>query len=1128
MGEPRARVGAFIAKSSVMRQALLFFVLLLTHAAPVLGAMAPRLGPSKTAQAVAPWLVSPMIAAPSFDTVGDGRAIPNGIVTALAQDRVGFLWLGSTDGLIRYDGYRFSRIPIAGAPEVYVRALMPAQDGRLWVALQGAGLFVLDAATGQFSRPASGALDANRLVQSDALAMAEDRDGSVWIAHAQDGLDQISADGTEMRSYLPGTSVRTLLVDPQGDLWIGGRAGLMRKRSGSDRIEPVPGFEDQYVYSLYASSDGRVWVGTQANGAAVVQPTSGVVMRLPLAPDPDGVSHPWVAGFVERVPGELWLATFGGGVEVRDLATGRLLRQFRHSAAQVGSLAMDRVPGLVRDNSGLLWVPTWGAGLQRLAAGSLAVQVLQQQPSMSGTLRHPTVMSTLSMPQGQLWIGSGGFGIDVLDVASQRVVRSFDQASGLTDGTVRALAHGVDGDVWIGTQQAGVLRWRQRTGRMEALSADWPERRVRRLATSRDGGVWVGLEVGLRHLDAQGHLSAPMEGGPDARVDQPIWAISEDASGGLWVGTPSGLLRKEPDSPSLRSVDFNDAEASAAGTRRSRGVLDILVAKSGELWLLAQGGLHRGALKSGTWIFETVLNAAEVPQGLGVQLIEDRDGVLWTGRIRFDPKSARWESLGPPEGFTAGNPVWPAGTLMQDGRVVLGSTSGLTFIAPERFEHWSFEPSVVMTAVDIDGRAATVSAKGLVLPAGARRLAVEFAALDFSDPEVLHYRYRLDGQDEDWVTASVNQRVAAYGNLWPGEYVLRVQGSNRVGDWSPHELALPIRVEAAFWQTPWFALLALLAFLSLMLGAVHWRGRRAEQQGRRLQALVEERTNELLSTRNAAESALLELRTAQRQLVEAEKMASLGQLVAGVAHELNTPMGNALVVSSALQEQCLALRSAVDEGRLKRSDLDQFLVTLFEASGLIVRSIGRAHELVSSFKQVAVDRSSSQRRSFDLAVVAREALDMLAPSLRHAAWRVELAIPKGIVLESYPGAIGQIMTNMVNNAALHAFPEGQEGLLRIDAEVLEQTGEVLVRFSDDGDGMEEDICRRVFDPFFTTRMGRGGTGLGLNIVYNLVTQLLGGTISVQSAPGAGTCFEIILPLVAPTGRMPEPAQPEGA
>ncbi|MFN3965986.1 MAG: sensor histidine kinase, partial [Silanimonas lenta] len=169
--------------------------------------------------------------------------------------------------------------------------------------------------------------------------------------------------------------------------------------------------------------------------------------------------------------------------------------------------------------------------------------------------------------------------------------------------------------------------------------------------------------------------------------------------------------------------------------------------------------------------------------------------------------------------------------------------------------------------------------------------------------------------------------------------------------------------------------------------------------------------------------------------------------------------------------------------------------------------------------QVAVDRSSSKRRRFELAVVLREALSMLSPSLRGRAWRVETDLQPGIELDSYPGAIGQIVGNMVNNAALHAFPEDRPGVLRIQSR-LEGEGaasELVLSFEDDGVGMDEATRRRIFEPFFTTRMGRGGTGLGLHIVYNLVTQLLGGRIRVDSRPGAGTRFELRLPLTAPYG-----------
>jgi signal transduction histidine kinase len=399
------------------------------------------------------------------------------------------------------------------------------------------------------------------------------------------------------------------------------------------------------------------------------------------------------------------------------------------------------------------------------------------------------------------------------------------------------------------------------------------------------------------------------------------------------------------------------------------------------------------------------------------------------------------------------------------------------------------------------------------VPAGTRRLAISFSGLDYSDPASVRYRYRLEGQSGPWIETDASQPSAAFGGLWPGDYVLVVEATNRAGDWSPNALVLPLMVEAMFWQTPAFVLAVLLLVLLLLAGVLRWREDLAAKRALRLQALVDLRTAELVQARDEAEAALQELRGTQGKLVEAEKMASLGQMVAGVAHELNTPLGNALVVSSTLHEQAQGIARAVEEGQLRRSDLDGFLRVLGEGSQLVVRSIGRAHELVSSFKQVAVDRSSSKRRRFDLAAVVREALAMESPALRHARFAVDLQVPEGIAMDSYPGAISQIVGNMVNNAAMHAFDEDAEGTLRIDA--VRQGDEVLLSFADDGRGMDEAVRKKVFEPFFTTKMGRGGTGLGLNIVYNLVGQLLAGSIRIDSQPGEGTRFELRLPLVAP-------------
>lgn len=1057
--------------------------------------------------------------APTFEQIGGPRSVPNGIVTAIAQDRDGLLWLGSTDGLVRFDGYRFTRWPADRLPSVYVRALLSGRDGSLWVALQSDGVYRRGAGEADFSRPVSASEDMDPLRSGDVLAMAEDLDGAMWFAHAQAGLDRLSPDGQTRETFLLGATLRALRVDAAGDLWIGGRTGLWRKRAGAEDFEVIPAFEGKYVYALYEASNAELWVGTQDDGAAVLDAGRQSVTFLPDATQPDGVGHPWVDGFAERVPGELWIATFGGGVEVRDLANRRLLRRFVHVPGEPGSLAMDRVPTLLRDLAGQLWIPTWGAGLQRLPADIDAVQTLRSRPGVLGSLRHPAVMSSLPMPDGRLWVGSSGAGIDVIDTSTKRVIASFDASDGLADGTIRALALGSDGQLWAGSQQAGLHRFVPAEGRFEGVSTGWTERRVRRLAAASAGGVWVGLELGLVRVGPDGAIAETALGPDGQPVEQPVWSVTEGAEGTLWVGTPNGLFARLPGAEQLTHVAFTAAFGEGGGAARVSGVLDIVSSDSGELWVLAQGGLYRGVSgEAGAPLdFALVLSAGEVPQGLGMQLIRDRDGVLWTGRVRFDPATGQWQSLGPPEGIDVGNPVWPAGSLTPDGQVVVGGTNGLLFIDPSRFKRWDFAPRVVATSIEMDGRAAALNEGRLHLPSGPRRLSVEFAALDFSDPEALRYRYQLEGQDETWIETDATQRVAAYGNLWPGDYTLRVQGSNRVGDWSPYELVLPVTVQAAYWQTRWFGIVAAAGFLGLLVGAVQWRGRRAERQARQLQSLIDERTGALVAARDAAESALVELRDAQSRLVEAEKMASLGQMVAGVAHELNTPLGNALVVSSTLQERADAFATDLTEGRLKRSELEDFLRVLGDGCGLMVRSVERAHDLVSNFKQVAVDRSSSKRRRFDLAVVVSEALVMLGPTLRLKTCRIDCRVPPGLMMDSYPGAISQIVENMVNNALVHAFEARPLGCLVIKAEQISvpQGEAVRLSFIDDGIGMDEATRRRIFEPFFTTRMGRGGTGLGLHIVYNLVVQLLGGRIEVGAVPEGGTRFDLTLPISAP-------------
>ncbi len=270
-----------------------------------------------------------------------------------------------------------------------------------------------------------------------------------------------------------------------------------------------------------------------------------------------------------------------------------------------------------------------------------------------------------------------------------------------------------------------------------------------------------------------------------------------------------------------------------------------------------------------------------------------------------------------------------------------------------------------------------------------------------------------------------------------------------------------------------------------------------------LEQRVEERTHELTNTLN-------QLTAAQTELVRSEKMSALGAMVAGIAHELNTPIGNSLTVASTLQDHSALFATEMAKG-LTRSKLDEFVQNSQQGTGILMRSLHHAAELVASFKQVAVDQTSVNRRVFRLKETLHEILLTLGPTLRKTTHTVECVVPEDITLDSYPGPLGQIITNLINNALVHAFEGRQSGKITITA-ILAQPGWIDIAVRDDGLGIAQSHLDKVFDPFFTTKLGRGGSGLGLNIVYNLVTTSLSGRVQVASTPGEGACFTLALPL----------------
>ncbi len=281
-----------------------------------------------------------------------------------------------------------------------------------------------------------------------------------------------------------------------------------------------------------------------------------------------------------------------------------------------------------------------------------------------------------------------------------------------------------------------------------------------------------------------------------------------------------------------------------------------------------------------------------------------------------------------------------------------------------------------------------------------------------------------------------------------------------------------------------------------------------------LEARVRQRSSELEQANHELSLALDTLRRTQDDLISSEKMASLGSLVAGIAHELNTPIGNSLLAATTLSDRLDEFKRRMEEGSLKRSTMNEHLEDVALACTLISGSLNRAANLIASFKQVAVDQTNDQQRAFDLRHVLEDTVATFTPRLRRANCSIVVEVDGEIGLDSYPGSLCQVINNLVNNALVHAFEGRNESAIGIRARV-ERPGYVFIAFQDDGVGMSEEVLRHVFDPFFTTKMGRGGTGLGMNIVYNIITGVLGGRIDIDTRLGHGTTVYIEIPLQAP-------------
>lgn len=821
----------------------------------------------------------------------DPYSLPADHVSSLALGRDGQLWVGLDNaGLARFDAgqERFERIQHKrGVPDSLtsdtVSALALETNGGLWVGTD-TGLNYLAPGSGHFIHFRHNRLQAGSLLDDRINSLLLDQQGQLWVG-SKKGLQRLAPDRQRFETIelnaipgqtslpgLRGQDVRTLFQAQDGKIWLGLR------EHGALWLETAPAAAGP---ASSASSASSARTGFAQTGSATISPPKIARWRhLPVQPPPpppprpksmrdastvserpapppppippvtegSGLSHGYIRSIAQPRADQIWLGSFGGGIDVVAARDGRLLRRVRHDQSVASSLSLDSVSAMLLDRSGLLWVGSWGGGLQRYNANHSAFAILRHSPSRPETLSHSNVRSILELADGRLLIGTGGNGIDIFHRQYGLIggFRADNSPTALPDPIINSLAQTPDGRLWAGSQQNGVV-WHELARPGWHAAPGLPDPTARRLFVGRSGQLWVGTGAGLARWDAASGRFHSMPDSAGAAMRHPIIAIAEDQQSRLWVGSTHGLWFWSPGQAGLRLIAHSAQDPDSPASDEIKG---LLVDRNNTLWVSTALGLDRLQSFDGQRArFEHISPRLGRPaQFIGANLMEDRHGKIWSGRTVIDPVKMQLIDLTRADGYDIGTTWIGSNLVTRDGMLMQGGTQGLALIDPSQFQPWRSQPPVVATALKINGRpVAPARLKPvLILPPEQRNFSIEFAALDFSTPERNRYRYRLQGYDRDWIETDAEHRTANYGNLQPGWYTLQVGGSNRLGEWSPHELQVSIQVLPAFWQTRWFiALMLMLLVLALAMG-YRWRTAQLHERARQLQSRIDERTADIL------------------------------------------------------------------------------------------------------------------------------------------------------------------------------------------------------------------------------------------------------------------------------------------
>ncbi|MET3979569.1 signal transduction histidine kinase/ligand-binding sensor domain-containing protein/DNA-binding response OmpR family regulator [Mucilaginibacter sp. UYP25] len=1071
-----------------------------------------------------------------FEHIGTGEGLSQINVAAIIQDSRGFMWIGTRDGLNRYDGYTFTTYrhdeqDPGSLSSSMVADVVEDKEGNIWVATI-IGLNKLERKTGRIIKYKHDDKNTNTISNNILHKLAVDEKGNIWIA-GQGGVDYLDTHTNKIKHYnhdynkpgsLTDNDVSYVYMDTAKDIWIGTFSDGLQvfdKRTNTfksfmNNLQDAKSISGNQISCIFEDAKHRLWIGTQNAGLNVLNRKTKTFTRYQYDPKKNGLASNTIYCLSADDNGNIWIGSDNGGLCILNPETG-IVDNYKHDDIDKSSINGNTLYSICKDRMGNMWLGAYSGGINIFKRNTASFSHYRHS-SLSNSLSNDFVLALYQDRDKNLWVGTDGGGLNKFNSNEGNITHYTQSKTGknsIAGNYVLTVNQDHDGDLWIGTWGDGLSIFNSKTNIFTNLKNNpanpnsLPGNNIYALIHSKDRTTWIGTyNNGLSHYDKKTKVFTNYKfdsNDPRSLSSDKVYSLLEDRNGNLWVGTFDGGLNML-DRAANKFIRYQ--YSAKKNSISNDNVPDMFEDSKGNIWLSTFSGLN---LFNPVTKHFTVFNKKDgLPSDIIYAAREDDSGKIWvstnTGLSMFDPVKRTFKNYNVEDGLQDNEFKSHSAFKGQDNRLYFGGINGFNAFTPGQIlKPQGFSP-VVITALRLFNKIVApaksaedpsplkqdvADTKSITLNHTQSIVSLEFAALDYSAIDKKRYAYILEGFDKEWNYVG-SRNTATYTNLPAGTYTFKLKYQNTAGAWSPVTTSLEIITIPPFWLTWWFKTLVIMLLAVLIYTIFILRVRAIKLQKAVLEKQVADRTERLAEMSNDERVLREDAEKAREEAEKANKAKSI--FLATMSHEIRTPMNGVMGMAALLSNTPL------------NSEQQEYTETIKTCGDALLNVIND----ILDFSKIESGNMELDEQDFDLRDCIEAVLDVFAEKAARSnldlVYQVEHNVPSQIMADAF--RLRQVLINIVGNA-LKFTAKGEVFICVKLKGDPDGKFDLLFEIRDTGIGIPPDKINRLFKAFSqvdsSTTRKYGGTGLGLAISEKLVN-LMGGDIDVKSKVGQGTTF----------------------